>query len=572
MSDEVSDKKIIAIPEEISVRNLAVLLSAEPTAVIGKLISGGVMASINQSVDFDSAALVAEEFGFQAEPKEEETSHNRVTSSTGDDIRPPIVTIMGHVDHGKTSLLDYIRSANVAGGEAGGITQHISAYQIEHKMSDGKKRKVTFIDTPGHEAFSALRSHGASITDLVVLVVAADDGVKPQTLEALKFARAAGVPILVALTKIDTPGADLDRAKKQLVEHDLAPEDWGGKTVVVPVSSKTGEGVAQLLELIVLTTDLLELKADSNISPQGIVIEANLDKQLGAVARVLVYNGTLRPGQVVVIGKTYGRIRTMDDDRGNKIAAAGPAVPVLISGLKDVPVFGEALQAVPNEKVAKSMTAGLNAGQKRQTGESENVITIVLKADVGGSLAALEDSIKKLKIKDATVEIVSSGIGATNENDVNLGKASGATIIAFRSTPPKRVSELARRDEVEIKESWVIYEILEYLTERLKKIASPTYTTVELGRLKVLAVFSSKKDTQIVGGEVAEGIVKKGADVKIIRKKEEVGVGKVEGLQLGKIETEEVEKGSQCGLLLFELSAQAEVGDMIHFSETKVDK
>ena len=572
MSDEVSDKKLIAIPEEISVRSLAVLLGAEPTAVIGKLISGGVMASINQSVDFDSAALVAEEFGFQAKPEEEIASQKKITSTSGDYIRPPIVTIMGHVDHGKTSLLDYIRSANVAAGEAGGITQHISAYQIEHKMSDGKKRKVTFIDTPGHEAFSALRSHRASITDLVVLVVAADDGVKPQTLEALKFARAAGVPILVAITKTDTPGADLDRAKKQLVEHDLAPEDWGGKTVVVPVSSKTGEGVPQLLELIVLTTDLQELRADPETSPQGIVIEANLDKQLGAVARVLVYNGTLRPGQVVVIGKTYGRIRTMDDDRGKKIAAAGPAVPVLISGLKDVPVFGEALQAVPNEKVAKSMTAGLNAGQRRQAGESENVVPIVLKADVGGSLAALEDSIKKLQIKDATVEIVSSGIGATNENDVNLAKASGATIIAFRSTPPKRVSELARRDEVEIKESWVIYEILEYLTETLKKIASPTYTTVELGRLKVLAVFSGKKDTQIVGGEVAEGIVKKGSDIKILRQKEEVGTGKVEGLQLGKIETDEVEKGSQCGLSLFELSAQAEVGDVLHFSETKVDK
>jgi translation initiation factor IF-2 len=476
---------------------------------------------------------------------------------------------MGHVDHGKTSLLDYIRSANVAAGESGGITQHISAYQIDFTTSDKQKRKITFIDTPGHEAFSALRAHGASITDLVVLVVAADDGVKPQTLEALNHAKTAGVPIIVAINKIDTPKANIERVKQELAEHELVPEDWGGKTVIVPLSAKTGENVDTLLELIILTTDLLELKADPTVTPEGIVLEANLDKQVGPIATVLIYNGTLRPGQVVVAGKTYGRVRSLEDDRGRKLNLAGPAQPAVITGLRDVPIFGDRVESVPNEKVAKAMTLSSNNAQNKSSGESNNTFRIVLKVDVGGSLAALEDTIHKLKYKDATVEILSAGIGQVNENDINLAKPAGATVISFRSTPTKRMLDLAEKDGVPVKEYWIIYEALDFLTEQLKTIATPTFVKIEIGRLKVLEVFSAKGDAAIVGGEVTEGEVASNKDVAVTRNKEEVATARVTGLKIGKVEADRVEKGAQCGLNLEKLSAPVEKGDVLILSEQR---
>jgi len=566
-------EKTLPLPDEISVRGLARLLEVEPTVLISKLVAGGVMASVNQNIDYDTASLVAEEFGFQAEP-EKALSKPGLKAASGKHVAPraPVVTIMGHVDHGKTTLLDYIRSTNVAAGEAGGITQHISAYQIDFTTKDKQKHKITFIDTPGHEAFSALRAHGASITDLVVLVVAADDGIKPQTIEAIKYARAANVTIVVAINKIEAPGANQERVKKQLVEQDLTPEEWGGKTVVVPISAKTGEGVDNLLELIVLTTQLMGLKADPEATGEGIVIEGLLDKKIGPVARVLVYNGTLRPGQVVVVGDTFGRVRTMEDAVAAKLTSAPPATPVLISGLKAVPSFGERLQTVPNEKVAKSMTVARSGQPGKVSGETGNNLKVVVKADVGGSLAALEDSIKKLKVKDATVEILGSGIGAVNENDINLAKAAGGLVVAFRSSPIKRVAELARQEAVEIKETWVIYEIIDYLGARLKKIATPTYVTVELGRLKVLALFSSRKNQAIVGGEVTQGTLKPNSEVAIFRAKEQIGQGKLTTLKVGKLETDQVEKGSQCGLSLAELSATVEVGDVLAVSQTTLEQ
>jgi translation initiation factor IF-2 len=485
--------------------------------------------------------------------------------------RAPIVTIMGHVDHGKTSLLDFIRSANVAAGETGGITQHISAYQIDFTTSDKQKRKITFIDTPGHEAFSALRAHGASITDLVVLVVAADDGVKPQTIEAINHAKTSGVPIIVAINKTDLPKANIDRVKQELAEHELVPEDWGGKTVMVPLSAKSGDGVDSLLELIILTTDLLELKADPTATPEGIILEANLDKQVGPIATTLVYNGTLRPGQVVVAGKTYGRIRSLEDDRGNKLSAAGPAQPVVIAGLRDVPTFGDRVESVPNEKVAKAMTLNSGAGDHKSMGEASNTFRIVLKVDVGGSLAALEDSIRKLKFKDATVEILSAGIGQVNENDISLAKTAGATVISFRFAPTKRMADLADKDGVPLKEYWIIYEAIDFLTEKLRAIATPTFTVTEVGRLKVLEVFSVKGAAAIVGGEVSEGEVSKNKDVVIFRAKEEVGTAKVTGVKMGKVDTDKVEKGSQCGLSLEEVSSPIEKGDVLVLSEKRED-
>jgi len=562
--------KTLQLPETISVRSLASQLNVEPTAVISKLITNGVMAHINQNLDYDTAALLIEEFGFSAEP--ETTTTSQITKSVDTknaEQRPPIVTIMGHVDHGKTSLLDYIRTSNVAAGESGGITQHISAYQIEFTNSDKQKRKITFIDTPGHEAFSALRAHGASITDLVILVVAADDGVKPQTLEALKHARQANVPIIVAINKTDLAKANIERVKQQLAEHELMPEDWGGQTVIVPLSAKSGEGVDTLLEMIILTTDLLELKADPTATPEGIVLEANLDKQVGPIATVLVYNGTLHTGQVLVVGKTYGRVRSLEDDRGRKLPSAGPAQPVVITGLKDVPIFGDRIEAVPNEKVAKTMTQASSKYGAKSAGETDNTFRIVLKVDVGGSLAALEDSIRKLKFKDATIEILSAGIGQVNENDINLAKPAGATVIAFRSTPLKRVLELAEKDGVEVKEYWIIYEALDFLAEKLKEIATPTFVTEEIGRLKVLEVFSAKGANAIAGGEVTEGFVSKNTDVIIHRDKEEIGKGKVVSVKMGKVDVDKVEQGAQCGLSLEELTAAVEKGDVLVFTQTR---
>ncbi len=562
------ETKVIPIPETVSVRTLASKLGVDPTAVISKLITNGVMANINQNLDYDTASLLVDEFGFTAEQEAVKTSHvTRSIETKNSEQRPPIVTIMGHVDHGKTSLLDYIRSANVVSGESGGITQHINAYQIEFLTTDKQQRKITFIDTPGHEAFSALRAHGASITDLVVLVVSADDGIKPQTLEALKHARQANVPIIVAINKTDLPKANVERVKQQLAENELMPEDWGGQTVVVPLSAKTGEGVDNLLELIILTTDLQELKADPETTPEGIVLEANLDKKVGPIATVLVYNGTLRPGHIIVVGKTYGRIRSMEDDRGRRLASAGPAQPVIITGLRDVPTFGERIEVVPNEKVAKTMTLSDKIGTYAG-GQSETTFRIVLKADVGGSLAALEGSISKLKHKDASVEILSGGIGQVNENDINLAKAAGGTVISFRSAPTKRILELAEKDAVPVKEYWIIYEALDFLTEKLRDIATPTFATTEIGRLKVLEVFSAKGTNAIVGGEVLEGSATKNVDVIVSREKEEVARAKVVGVQMGKIEADKVEKGAQCGLSLEELTAPVEKGDILTFTKT----
>ena len=567
----MAESKVLQLPESISVRALADKIGVNATDVIGKLIKNGVMATINQSIDYDTAALLVEDFNCTAEPEVLATNiFTKSTDTKSSVARPPIVTIMGHVDHGKTSLLDFIRQSNIAGGESGGITQHISAYQIEFKTSEGSKRKITFVDTPGHEAFSALRAHGASITDLVILVVAADDGIKPQTLEALHHARTANVPVIVAINKFDLPGANIERVKQQLVEHDLAPEEWGGKTVVVPVSAKTGKGVDQLLEMVILTTDLLELKADPEASSEGIVIEANMDHLRGPIATVLIYNGTLRAGQVVVTGGTYGKIKVLEDDLGRKVITAGPATPVVIMGLKDVPIFGDRLITAPNEKVAKTMVVQTASSSKASSDENDNHLRLVLKTDVGGSLAALEDSISKLKIKDATVEILSSGIGAVNENDINLAKPAKALIIAFRSTPTKRMLDLAEKEEVELREYWVIYEALDLLTEKLKKIATPVYVRDEMGRLKILQVFSQKKGVAIAGGDVTQGVVAMADEVVAYRNKESIGTAKMTGLKIGKMAVDQAEVGEQCGVGL-EGSPELEKGDVLAFVKVRVE-
>lgn len=566
MPTPIPEKQTITIPEEISVRALAALLGVDPTKVIGKLVAGGIMATINQSLDFDSASLVADDFGFTAVAPTTTSTLKKTTDSKKAASRAPIVTIMGHVDHGKTSLLDYIRRSKIAAGESGGITQHISAYQINFSTKEGTKRKITFVDTPGHEAFSALRAHGAALTDIVILVVAADDGIKPQTVEAIKHARSANVPIIVAVNKTDLPGANIERVKQQLSEQELVAEDWGGATVVVPVSAKSGQGVDDLLEMVILTADLLGLKADAEATPEGIVIEANLDKQVGPIATVLVYNGTLHPGQVIVIGKTYGRIRALLDDLGERVTSAGPAKPAIITGLKDVPQFGERLEVVPNEKVARTMTQTGLAGKSSVSKESDNTFRIIIKADVGGSLAALEETIGKLKTKDATVEIIASGIGSVTENDVTLAKTANAQIIAFRVQIPKRIKELAVQEAVTLLEYWIIYDTFEFLQEQLKKIATPVKVVTEMGRFKVLALFSKKDSSAIIGGEVVKGELKNGLELVVTRSKAEIGQAKITQIKIGKIDTDKAEAGSQCGLSVVGYT-DMEVGDVIIANE-----
>lgn len=563
----MADKIHLELPEEISVRTLASVMKVDPTVVIGKLIANGVMATINQTLDYETAALLAEQMGFDVSLEQKITTVNKTTQSKDAVARPPIVTIMGHVDHGKTSLLDHIRRSNIAAGESGGITQHISAYQIEFTTSEKQKRKITFIDTPGHEAFSALREHGATLTDIVVLVVAADDGVKPQTLEVISHAKKANVPMIVVINKADLTSANIDRVKQQLSENDVMPEEWGGSTVMLPISAKTGQGVPELLDMIALTADMLELKADPESAPEGIVIEANLDKQVGPVATVLIYNGTLHPGQVLVIGSTYGRIRSLEDDLRNRISSAGPSKPVIITGLKDVPSFGERLEVVPNEKVARTMTQSENKNKKHGSKEGANTYKVILKADVGGSLAAFEDSLSKLLFKDATIEVLSSGIGQVTENDVNLAKTSGATIISFRSAPIKRIAEMAEKEDVTLKEYWIIYDAIEFLGTELKRIATPVFVTKEIGRLKVLAVFGRKAKTAIVGGEITQGEITPNADVVILREKVEIGSAKLKEIKIGKLTVERAEMGTQCGVSLDEVEDIAE-GDMLAFSTT----
>jgi len=558
----------LEIPESVTVRALSVLLNKQPTEVITKLIQNGVMAHINQSLDFDTAALIADEFGFEAVVEVKNDKLSFTTGSKDSIKRPPIVTIMGHVDHGKTTLMDFIRSANVAASESGGITQHISAYQIDFETKDKVKRKITFIDTPGHEAFSQLRAHGVSMTDVVILIVAATDGVKPQTIEVIEKARANNVPIIVAINKIDMPGANVEMVKKQLSEHELMPEEWGGKTTMIPISAKSGQGVADLLEMVILTADLLDLKADSNIPAEGVVIEAHKDIQVGSMATILIYNGTLRPGYSMVVGSTYGKIRSMSNDQGIAIQTAGPATPVIISGLNDVPKFGDTIQIMPNEKSARVIANQKNAKTSKYSEKPANAFRVVIKADVGGSLAALEDSIKKLKHKDAVVEVLQSGIGQVTENDINIAEASGSTIIAFRVEVPSQIKKMNENKNILIKEFWVIYEIIEFLSQQLEIIATPTYVTEELGRLKILQIFNQKGTDAIVGGEVAQGKAVSKSEIIIQRNGEEIGKAKMTSLKAGKIDTDEVDKGVQCGVGLSEVEDIAE-GDVLIFAITK---
>jgi len=573
---EIARPKHIKLPESIAVKDLASKMSYTAAEIIKKLMLMGVMASINQEIDYDTAALVASEFGVTCEELPPDVDPTEIPEIEDDPkslkLRPPVVTVMGHVDHGKTSLLDCIRNTHVQTHEAGGITQHIGAYQV-----NCKGKKIVFLDTPGHEAFTAMRARGAQITDIAVLVVAADDGVMPQTIEAIHHAKSADVPIIVAVNKIDKPGANPERVKQELMEQNLVPEEYGGDTIMVPVSAKKQIGIDDLLENILLVAEVEELKANPNRDARGVIVEAKLDKGRGPVATVLVQNGTLRIGDSIVCGTTYGKVRAMINDRGENVKKAGPSVPVEILGLSDVPEAGDIL-AVLDEKQARSIAEARIERQRNslikakkvslddlfnqiQEGEIKD-LNIVVKADVQGSVEALSASLLKLNKNDEVrVSIVHSGVGAVNESDVMLASASNAIIIAFNVRPDANARKLADTESVDIRTYRVIYDAINDVKDAMSGMLKPKYKEVIQGRVEIRQVMKFSK-ALVAGSYVLEGKICNNSKIRILRDNIEVFDGEIDSLRRFKDEVKEVQAGYECGISIVDFRDFRE-GDII---------
>jgi translation initiation factor IF-2 len=584
MSEKTTKK--IEIPAQITVRDFAQKLGANSIQIIRKLMDNGVMASINQSIDFDTAAIVAEEFGFEAvlenqqAPVEKEAGEVPAWRKTiaGEDEasltrRPPVVTILGHVDHGKTSLLDAIRDADVAGGEAGGITQHIGAYQVEFKG-----HQITFLDTPGHAAFTAMRARGAQGADIVVLVVAADDGVMPQTKEAIAHARAARVPIIVALNKIDKPNANIDHVKQQLGEIGLISDEWGGNTFIVPVSAKQKKGIEELLESVLLVADNTDIRANAKGAVFGTVIEAELDKSKGPVATLLVQNGTLATGDIVVAGAVYGKLRAMFDYRGRKVQKVGPSMPVSVMGLSTLPSAGDVFHVVATEREARQMvldqqedTKGQTLSRKKLTleelfsavksGEAKE-LNLILKADVQGSLEPIVNEIHNLSHGDIQINILYAETGNISENDVMLAAASQAIIVGFSVQADVAARRLAEAEAVSIRLYDIIYRLTEDLDKALKGMLAPEFTEKVLGRASVLQVFSLSKGSKVAGCKVSEGEIRRNGKARLVRGKDIVYEGEIGSLKHEKEDVHEMRTGFECGIGLKNFS-DVQVGDVV---------
>ena len=555
----------ITIPENISVKDLAAELKKTSGEVITKLMGLGIMATINQELDFDTAFLVAGEFGVTANKKEEVKEEDILFDESEDKAedlvqRAPVVVVMGHVDHGKTSLLDAIRKTNVIEGEAGGITQHIGAYKVSVNG-----REITFLDTPGHEAFTSMRARGAQITDIAILVVAADDGVMPQTVEAINHAKAAGIPIIVAINKIDVPGANPEKVKQELMKYELVPEEWGGDTVFVEISAKQHINIDQLLEMVLLVSDMQDLKVNPNKQAKGVVIEARLDKAKGPIASVLVQRGSLDVGDTVVVGTSIGRIRAMKDDKGKRVKCAGPSTPVEIMGLTKVPEAGETFYEVKDEKMAKHLIErrerkaredAMNAYNKVTLSnlfeqmEHENLkqLNIIVKADVQGTAEALKQSLEKLSDNEVAVKVIHSNAGAINESDVNLAKAAKAIIIGFNVRPNATAKEVAEKQGVEIKLYSVIYQALEDVEAAMNGLLDPVYEEKVIGNVEVRQTFKVSNVGTIAGGYVKDGKVERNAGVRVIRDDVVIHEGKLASLKRFKDDVKEVAKGFECGL------------------------
>ena len=561
--------KVITLPENISVKEFAAKLKMQPAALIKKLFLQGQVLTVNDILDFETAEAIALDMDILVEKeveidyieellKEEEEDESKLVK------RPPVVCVMGHVDHGKTSLLDAIRKTNVIAKEAGGITQHIGAYMVQ--LPSGEK--LTFLDTPGHEAFTSMRLRGAMATDVAILVVAADDGVMPQTVEAINHAKAAGIHVIVAVNKIDKPGANIDKVKQELSEHDLVPEDWGGNTIFVPVSAKTGEGIQELLEMVILDTEILELKADPDRKARGLVIEAKLDKGRGTVATLLVQKGTLKVGDHIAMGESYGKVRAMLNDRGEKVKSAAPSTPVEITGLNGVPNAGEVFVAFDNDKEAKAFAAvfveenkkKLLAGTRKKTnlddlfdqmkaGELKE-LEIIIKADVQGSVEAIKDSLEELSNDEVVVKVIHSGVGNVNESDAILASASNAIIIAFNVQADAVARDTIEHEKVDMRTYNVIYNAIDDVENAMKGMLEPIYEEVVTGHVEVRQTFKASGIGVIAGSYVLDGTVQRGAKIRLSRDGEQIFEGNLASLKRFQDDVKEVRSGYECGIVL----------------------
>ena len=585
---ETSGQKltIIEFPPALSVRQLSDLLKVSPIDIIKRLIRTGIMANINQVIDFKTASAIATDLGFEARLKRRvagksnrlseahKQSAQKADQTTGLMPRPPVVTIMGHVDHGKTKLLDAIRKSNVVDSEAGGITQHIGAYQV-----DFNGHRITFLDTPGHEAFTAMRARGAQVTDITVLVVAADDGVMPQTLEAIDHARAAGVPIVVAINKIDKPGANPDRVKQQLAEVGLVVEDWGGDTVSVPVSAKEKQGISDLLENLMAVAELEDLKADPAKSAEGTVIEAEMDRTRGALFTVLVSSGTLKVGDTIVVGVNWGRVKAMFNDTGKRVKRATPSTPVEVLGLSSVPQVGDVMMAVSDEKAATAMIEKRRQEIDKESAASRTVslsnvydqiskgkvkeLSIILKTDVQGSIEPIKTSLEKLSSDEIKVRVIHSSTGNVNESDIMLAIASKAVIIGFNTGAEPGAKSSAEREGVSLRFYNIIYNMVDDVSKALKGMLTPTFVEVIDGHGEVRAVFTAKKE-KIAGVFITEGKTTRNSSVRVLRGKQKVYESTVSSLHRFKDDVREVATGYECGVGI-EGFGDFQVGDMLEF-------
>lgn len=555
----------ITIPETISVKDLAAELKKTSSEVIKKLLGYGIMATINNDIDFDTACLIAEEFGVTAKKKtvvkEEDILFDDSEDKEEDLVpRAPVIVVMGHVDHGKTSLLDAIRSTNVIEGEAGGITQHIGAYQVKVKDRD-----ITFLDTPGHEAFTSMRARGAKITDIAILVVAANDGVMPQTVEAINHAKAANIPIIVAINKIDLPGANIEKVKEELMRYELVPEEWGGDTIYVPISAKTKQNIEQLLEMVVLEADMLDLKVNPHKQAKGAVIEARLDKSKGPIASLLVQRGTLDMGDTIVVGSSIGRIRAMKNYKGQKVKKAGPSMPVEVMGLTEVPVAGETFYEVKDEKMAKHLIERRKRQNREKSINQVNKVTLdnlftqmeegklkqlnlIIKADVQGTVEAVKQSLEKLSNEEVRVKVIHSAVGAVTESDVTLANVSNAIIIAFNVRPVPTAKAEAEKDNVEIKQYSIIYQAIEDVETAMKGMLDPKYVERVIGTAEIRQTFRISNVGTIGGAFVLTGKIERNAGVRVIREEVVIHEGKLSSLKRFKDDAKEVNKGFECGM------------------------
>ena len=569
----------VSIPDEINVGELSSRMKKTAGEVIKQLIKLGVFASVSDVIDYDTAALVAMELGCKVEKEVVVTVEERLIDDhedTEDELvsRAPVVVVMGHVDHGKTSLLDYIRHANVASGEAGGITQHIGAYTVEINGSP-----ITFLDTPGHEAFTSMRARGAMVTDIAILVVAADDGIMPQTIESINHAKAAGIPLVVAINKMDTVGANPERIKQQLTEYDIVPEEWGGDTIVCPISAKTGMGIDNLLENLVILAEVQELKANPNRAAKGAVIEARLDKGRGPIMTVLVQNGTLKLGDIIIAGTAVGRVRTMINDKGMRITEAGPSVPVEISGMSEVPSAGDTFNAVADERMARELVEERKIQQKNaafgtnkkvsledlfsqiQAGEMKT-LNIIVKADVQGSAEAVKASLEKITNEEVRVKVIHSGVGAINESDVMLAATSGAIIVGFNVRPDNAARDNAARSNVDMRMYRVIYDCINEIEAAMKGMLAPKFKEVVIGHAEVRETYKVSKVGTVTGCYVTDGKIQRGCSVRVLRDNVVVHEGELASLRRFKDDVKEVANGYECGMQVEKFN-DIKVGDVI---------